>query len=388
MTLTLRNDISHPGGGFALLEGSVLAGVTAITIENGFAPGQFLGEDGKWNRNPFAFPIDENAPGVLLLGPHIVDLVPTELQVELRSSEGRTLGQLFWADIIPSRNSGSIRATDVLEERRRRADQRETEERAALMLETAVKEQAAAVQKVIEAQALRDRAANQLARVAANQAAALVKNAEGYRRAEDVSNKEVVALVSEIPSRASIFDKGVQLDDKIERRVETISVQKIPPKENGSAKAITLILVGILVGVCAVSMYPNIFSMVAAVFDSTSNAVSIIKPEAKHFDERLLERDSTMVHETEHRCPVVTNESRLGDFSAQVAVSKNQEEAKALCSRLDARFSKHYFGFPHVLFVAGDLYRIRLTGSRTSMEKICQAIKDDGGSCFVTKAQA
>ena len=145
MTLTLRNDTSHPGGGYALLEGPLLAGVTAITIENRFAPGQFLGEDGKWGRNPFAFPIEENTLGVLSLGPHIVDHVPTELQVELRSDDGRALGQLFWADVIPSRNPGSVTTRDVLEERRRRAEQRASETAAALerlALDTAAQEQA------------------------------------------------------------------------------------------------------------------------------------------------------------------------------------------------------------------------------------------------------
>ena len=104
MTLTLRTDSSHPGGGFALLEGAGLAGVTAISFENGFS-GQFLGENGKWGRNAFAFPVQEAPGGALRLGPAIVDRVPTELQVELRDSQGRSLGKVFWADVIPSRTT-------------------------------------------------------------------------------------------------------------------------------------------------------------------------------------------------------------------------------------------------------------------------------------------
>ncbi len=184
MTLTLRNDTSHPGGGHALLEGLVLAGVKAITIENGFVPGQFLGEDGKWGRIPFAFPIEENTPGVLSLGPHIVDHVPTELQVELRSGDGRALGQLFWADVIPSRNPGSVTTGDVLEVRRRRVEQRDAEIAAALdkvVLDTAAQEQAA-----------QDQAARLAAQVAADAA----------RRRETDHARDAVAAVKFPDSRA------------------------------------------------------------------------------------------------------------------------------------------------------------------------------------------
>ena len=203
MTLTLRNDISHPDGGFALLEGSALAGVTAITIENGFAPGQFLGEDGKWGRNPFAFPIEKNAPGVLSLGPHIVDHVPTELQVELRSSEGRALGQLFWADVIPSRNPGSIKTRDVLQERQRRADQRAADESAAL--------ERAALEAVAQEKAAREAAVNEAARVAAQSAARVeAEAAQRYgadRARENAAAAKIPALRAEaivvLPRRRS-----------------------------------------------------------------------------------------------------------------------------------------------------------------------------------------
>ncbi len=185
MTLILRNDLSHPGGGFALLEGQALAGVTAITIENGFAPGQFLGEDGKWGRNPFAFPIEEKAPGVLSLGPHIVDHVPTELQVELRSSEGRALGQLFWADVIPSRNPGSVKTRDVLEERRRRAEQRAADERSAF--------ERAAVERAAQEQAAREAAVEETSRVAA-QAAARAEAEAAQRHAANRSSENATAV--------------------------------------------------------------------------------------------------------------------------------------------------------------------------------------------------
>ena len=196
MTLTLRNDISHPGGGFALLEGQALAGVTAITIENGFAPGQFLGEDGKWGRNPFAFPIEQNAPGVLSLGPHIVDHVPTELQVELRSSEGKALGQLFWADVIPSRNPGSVKTRDVLQERQRRADQRAADERAALdqaALETAAQEQAA-----------REAALKEAARVSAQAAARAKAEAAQRHEADRAREKAAAVKISDLRAEAIV----------------------------------------------------------------------------------------------------------------------------------------------------------------------------------------
>ncbi len=151
MTLVLKTDPSQPGGGFALLEGVALDGVSSISIENGFS-GQFLGEDGKWARNAFAFPVEPAPGGRLSLGPHIVDHVPTELQVELRTGEGRPLGKLFWTDVIPSRNPGSVTSAQVLEERRRRAQQQVAEETAALARVAArnAEEQAAKEREAME----------------------------------------------------------------------------------------------------------------------------------------------------------------------------------------------------------------------------------------------
>ena len=122
MTLSLRNDRSRAGGGFALLEGEGLADVSTIAIENASSPGSYLGEDGKWGKAPFQFPV-EAASGGLSLGPHVVDFVPTDMQVALHAQDGRDLGKLFWADVIPSRNPRSVTSSQVFDDRRRKAEE-------------------------------------------------------------------------------------------------------------------------------------------------------------------------------------------------------------------------------------------------------------------------
>ncbi len=101
MSPTIRNDPDRPSGGHALLEGPGLAGVVALTVEN-VSSGLFLSAGGRWAKLPHPFPV-EAAGQALRLGPTIVDHVPEELLVALRSNDGRDLGRLFWQDVMPSR---------------------------------------------------------------------------------------------------------------------------------------------------------------------------------------------------------------------------------------------------------------------------------------------
>lgn len=127
MTLSISNDRSRAGGGFALLEGEGLADVTTIAIENASSPGLYLGEDGKWGKAPFGFPVEATSAGSISLGPHIVDFVPTDMQVALHAQDGRELGKVFWADIIPSRNPRSLTSAEVF---RRLEETRDAEQAA------------------------------------------------------------------------------------------------------------------------------------------------------------------------------------------------------------------------------------------------------------------
>lgn len=101
MSPTIRNDPDRPSGGHALLEGPDLAGVVAVTVES-VSSGLFLSAGGRWAKLPHAFPA-EVVGQALRLGPTIVDHVPEELLVALRSNDGRDLGRLFWQDVMPSR---------------------------------------------------------------------------------------------------------------------------------------------------------------------------------------------------------------------------------------------------------------------------------------------
>lgn len=101
MSPTIRNDPDRPSGGHALLEGPDLAGVEAVTVEN-VSSGLFLSAGGRWAKLPYPLPV-EVVGQALRLGPTIVDHVPEELLVALRSSDGRDLGRLFWQDVMPSR---------------------------------------------------------------------------------------------------------------------------------------------------------------------------------------------------------------------------------------------------------------------------------------------
>ena len=105
MALSVCNDPSRPSGGHAILEGSDLAGVTSLVLEN-IHSGLFLTEGGRWAKLPHRFAVQavEDDPAVLRLGPEIVDHVPAELQLALRSGDGRELGRLLWLDIVPSRS--------------------------------------------------------------------------------------------------------------------------------------------------------------------------------------------------------------------------------------------------------------------------------------------
>ena len=105
MTLSVRNDPTKPSGGSALLEGPGLSGVSALSVENIYS-GLFLAPDGRWAKQPHAFPVTASAddPAALSLGPSIVDFIPGELQLALRTQDGRDLGRLFWVDIVPSRS--------------------------------------------------------------------------------------------------------------------------------------------------------------------------------------------------------------------------------------------------------------------------------------------
>ena len=114
MTLSVRNDPKTPSGGAALIEGPGLSGVSALTVENIYS-GLFLAPDGRWAKQPHAFPVVTAAddPAALSLGPSIVDAIPGELQLALRAQDGRDLGRLFWVDIIPSRSRrGAARPLD------------------------------------------------------------------------------------------------------------------------------------------------------------------------------------------------------------------------------------------------------------------------------------
>lgn len=105
MGLSVRNDPKRPFGGHALLEGEDLAGVTSLTFENVYS-GLFLSEGGRWAKRPQAFPVAPAAenPNSLSLGPNIVDFIPGELQLAVRTGDGADLGRLFWVDIVPSRS--------------------------------------------------------------------------------------------------------------------------------------------------------------------------------------------------------------------------------------------------------------------------------------------
>ena len=106
MSLTIRNDPARPSGGHALLEGEDLDGVEAVTVENA-SNGLFLSAAGRWAKLPHSFPIEPEG-AALRLGPEIVDHVPEELLVVLRSSNGRDLGRLFWLDVMPSRGRSVV----------------------------------------------------------------------------------------------------------------------------------------------------------------------------------------------------------------------------------------------------------------------------------------
>ena len=106
MALTVRSNPDRPSGGHAVLEGEGLEGVATLTIENTYS-GLFLGSDGRWNKQPYAFPVAHGATGVLFLGPDIVDAIATDLLLVMRTGEGRDLGRLFWADVAPSRSRRS-----------------------------------------------------------------------------------------------------------------------------------------------------------------------------------------------------------------------------------------------------------------------------------------
>ncbi len=101
MSLTIRNDPARLSGGHALLEGTGLAGVEALTVEN-VSNGLFLSAGGRWAKQSHPFPVEPKGEA-LRLGPAIVDHVPEELLIALRSSAGRDLGRLFWLDVMPSR---------------------------------------------------------------------------------------------------------------------------------------------------------------------------------------------------------------------------------------------------------------------------------------------
>lgn len=106
MSPTIRNDPSRPSGGHALLAGSGLAGIVAVTVEN-VSSGLFLSAGGRWAKLPHAFPVEPEGDA-LRLGPAIVDHVPEELLVALRSGDGRDLGRLFWLDVMPSRGRTTV----------------------------------------------------------------------------------------------------------------------------------------------------------------------------------------------------------------------------------------------------------------------------------------
>ena len=101
MSPTIQTDPARPSGGHALLEGFGLAGVTAVTVED-VSSSLFLSTDGRWGKLPHPFPVEPQGDA-LRLGPAIVDHVPEELLVALRSGDGRDLGRLFWQDVMPSR---------------------------------------------------------------------------------------------------------------------------------------------------------------------------------------------------------------------------------------------------------------------------------------------
>ena len=72
-----------------------------MTVED-VSSSLFLSADGRWGKLPHPFPVEPQGDA-LRLGPALVDHVPEELLVALRSGDGRDLGRVFWQDVMPSR---------------------------------------------------------------------------------------------------------------------------------------------------------------------------------------------------------------------------------------------------------------------------------------------
>lgn len=112
MGLTLRTDPRHPSGGYAILSGPDVAGVSALSVENVFST-QFLGPDGRWGKLRHAFTIAPAGgdPPAVSLGPEIVDHVLTDLLVALRDGDGTLLDRLVWPEgVVPRRDVHGGRA--------------------------------------------------------------------------------------------------------------------------------------------------------------------------------------------------------------------------------------------------------------------------------------
>ncbi len=104
MTLSVKSDPSRIGGGYAVLTGERLVGVSALSVQNCFS-GLFLDLHGRWSKTPLAFPVEAiiGQPQSILLGPEIVDHIATDLQVAFGSEAGEGLGFVSWEDILPRR---------------------------------------------------------------------------------------------------------------------------------------------------------------------------------------------------------------------------------------------------------------------------------------------
>ncbi len=380
MTLTLRTDPSHPGGGFALLEGASLAGVSSITVENGFS-GQFLGDDGKWGRHAFALPV-EDAPGGLSLGPHIVDHVPTELQVELRTGEGRRLGRIFWTDVIPSRTLASVTSAQVLEDRRR-AEERNAARIALAALESIAAEEAE-TRRAEERARLEQAALESVEQAMDEEEAPRIAAAEAADRAPLAPGAATEAVALAVPELAL----GCQTVGRHEppfARSPAIAVDadaiftRFYDERPSRIYAVIAIVVAVAASASGLALKPDLLSEIS---QFVPNAWSPMPTRA------IAQRRESLVGQG---CQLVSNadEWRSGDWSAQIAVADDVDDARTACLKLHRRFSKFYFDAPHILALddkGSRTFSVRLSGNLDRARSLCRFITGDGGECSVVRS--
>jgi hypothetical protein len=105
VTLTVSNDTTRPGGGFAVLrlDGSSLPNEIALEDRSS---GLYLAGAGKWSKQPTYFKVYSVDANSVLLGPAIVDFMPSDTPVAVHGAGG-VVGNVVWAEIRPSAGAAS-----------------------------------------------------------------------------------------------------------------------------------------------------------------------------------------------------------------------------------------------------------------------------------------